>query len=154
MEDDLRFKDDIKVCRIWLHKSQYEFFGEIRVKLRGNLECGSAQPSLSPNFPLRSHNPNNGCWDMQLLIIWGCFLFEVIFILRISKIWLDHLGLSLKFEYDPIRPRYFNSESPVTPPFPKNINQKQMHIIINYQPILTPPPPLILDFTLSLCNFK
>jgi hypothetical protein len=38
VEDDLRCKDDLKVCRMWLMSS--------RGILRGNLECGSAQPSL------------------------------------------------------------------------------------------------------------
>ena len=42
MEDNFRCKDDLKACRIWLLISQ----GQIRGKLRGNLECDSAQPSL------------------------------------------------------------------------------------------------------------
>ena len=42
MEDDRRCKYDLKACRMWLMNS----YGEVRGKLRGNLECGSAQPSL------------------------------------------------------------------------------------------------------------
>ena len=42
MEEELRRKDDLKASRMWLMSS----WVEIRGKLRGNLECGSAQPSL------------------------------------------------------------------------------------------------------------
>ena len=35
-------KDDLKACRIWILSSKGEIWG----KLRGNPECGSAQPSL------------------------------------------------------------------------------------------------------------
>ena len=42
MEDDLSCEDNLKACRLQLMSSQMENKG----KHRGNLECGSAQPSL------------------------------------------------------------------------------------------------------------
>ena len=33
---------------------------------------------------------------------WGCLPMEVVFVWRIYKIWVDHISLSLQFEYGPI----------------------------------------------------
>ena len=46
MEDDLKCKDDLQSVQ----NVTYEFLGESKGKLRGNLECGSAQPSLLNSY--------------------------------------------------------------------------------------------------------
>jgi hypothetical protein len=74
MEDDLQYKrtsngrrspieDDLKIIKVEYLSNHcinpYEFLGEIRGTLRGNLEGGSAQPSLfTPRFPDNLHTLN------------------------------------------------------------------------------------------------
>ena len=47
------------------------------------------------------YDPISGCWDIPLFIFWGHLPLEVLFFLRILKMWFGHLSLSLKLEYDP-----------------------------------------------------
>ena len=51
-----------------------------------------------PHFRFHQFSAHNG----DHLYDWGCLPLEVVFILRICKIWFGPLSLSLKFEYDPI----------------------------------------------------
>ena len=66
---------------------------------------------LSSRFPLTPKS-NSACFEVifpcEVVFNWrssfvvGHLLLKVVSILRVSKIWIHHLSLSCKFEYDPI----------------------------------------------------
>ena len=47
-------------------------------------------------------DPIAGCWNIPVLIFWGCLPLEEVVISCNIQFWFSHLSLSLEFEKDPM----------------------------------------------------
>ena len=64
-----RCKDDIKACSMWLMSSWEEIRGKLGGKLRGNIDCGSAQPSLFSNFSIITLTIFQNCLNLLMDLV-------------------------------------------------------------------------------------
>ena len=103
---------------VWFPGHKFKIWGKSDQRLlRYSIFCNLRSSSIGGLFHLKlflfqfvplslsfkfEENPMSGCWDIQLFIICGRLLLEVIFISSIFVFWFDPLSLSLKFEEDRI----------------------------------------------------